>query len=400
VDSVPQVVPVPQSERMMRVGVVVHELMHHLKGLDHTMSGSDAIGSDRSAPLGSWGLFQNPWGFGGDQRCPPLLNPVEKMALGYYGGNPMELTRASHAGMTLTLNPRHLTNPTAPQLYQVKEGFSAASESLLVEYMTQEASTVTECLPVRQGLALWRVSDQNGVQLIQADGMGDLEARANLGDMGDLFGPDRLGRGIDITSPATDSVMGHVSGLALTELDFSLDNSMTFRVEFAAPTSAPSMSLAPSHSSAPSHAPADAATEAPSVSFQPTTFPSESPSNMPSMVVPESCPAAGQHLFTFEITTDLWGSQTTWELVDVKRGGTVLLSGGPYADGAFNYYRYGMCVDDESCYKIVIKDSNADGLFSVMDGNGYKAIYDGMVVDESRITSPELGLGNNNHVSQ
>jgi hypothetical protein len=83
---------------------------------------------------------------------------------------------------------------------------------------------------------------------------------------------------------------------------------------------------------------------------------------------------------SFTITTDDWGSETTWSLVNESTTGTIL-SGGPYTNvaggqtfGPFN----GILVDGD-CYKFQINDSYGDGICCA-EGNGSYSLTAGATV--------------------
>ncbi|HXH18361.1 MAG TPA: hypothetical protein VNJ07_04685, partial [Chitinophagales bacterium] len=66
---------------------------------------------------------------------------------------------------------------------------------------------------------------------------------------------------------------------------------------------------------------------------------------------------SGQELVTIEITTDDYGSETTWSLFSQTTG--LIASGGPYGSNA-TYYEQ-VCVDTGDCYRFVIYDAFGDG---------------------------------------
>jgi len=74
---------------------------------------------------------------------------------------------------------------------------------------------------------------------------------------------------------------------------------------------------------------------------------------------------AGSTTVTLELSTDRYGAETTWELVDETAGSTVM-SGGPYTNAAANGVQVippvsGTIVSG-NCYKFIIKDSYGDGI--------------------------------------
>ncbi|UKN01137.1 T9SS type A sorting domain-containing protein [Paracrocinitomix mangrovi] len=63
---------------------------------------------------------------------------------------------------------------------------------------------------------------------------------------------------------------------------------------------------------------------------------------------------------TVELNTDCWGSETTWEIVDINA--TVLASGGPYSDvSGGEQIIENLCLDP-GCYDFIIYDSFGDGM--------------------------------------
>ncbi|MBT3570741.1 MAG: T9SS type A sorting domain-containing protein [Flavobacteriales bacterium] len=66
---------------------------------------------------------------------------------------------------------------------------------------------------------------------------------------------------------------------------------------------------------------------------------------------------------TFTITTDQYGSETTWTIKDGS--GATLASGGPYADGqAGAVYTENVTLTTNDCFEVTINDSYGDGIFS------------------------------------
>lgn len=77
-----------------------------------------------------------------------------------------------------------------------------------------------------------------------------------------------------------------------------------------------------------------------------------------------------------DITTDDYGSETTWEVQDAS--GNVVYSGGPYTDvNGGQQFSYSFCLEP-GCYDLVVYDSYGDGMccsygnggFDVTDNNG------------------------------
>jgi subtilisin-like proprotein convertase family protein len=79
--------------------------------------------------------------------------------------------------------------------------------------------------------------------------------------------------------------------------------------------------------------------------------------------------AVGDQVTTFEVITDLQGSQTTWEIVNADNGVQVC-SGGPYFDG-FSIAIPTTCCMPEGCYTLSVFDSAGDGMVNGVTG-GYQ----------------------------
>lgn len=81
---------------------------------------------------------------------------------------------------------------------------------------------------------------------------------------------------------------------------------------------------------------------------------------------------------TVEVTTDRYGSETTWTLEDGS--GTILASGGPYSDAASNgaYPQTSATVSlaANDCFVLTVNDSYGDGMDSGY-GNGFIRVVDG-----------------------
>ncbi len=70
-----------------------------------------------------------------------------------------------------------------------------------------------------------------------------------------------------------------------------------------------------------------------------------------------------------DLTTDNYGSETTWELVDDATS-TVLYSGGPYSDGASQNFIETWCLP-VGCYTFTIYDSYGDGICCAYGSGSY-----------------------------
>ncbi len=74
----------------------------------------------------------------------------------------------------------------------------------------------------------------------------------------------------------------------------------------------------------------------------------------------------GGNAVTLTLSTDCWGSETTWEIQDGS--GTAVASGGPYTDvtGGETFVE-NLCLPD-GCYDFIINDSYGDGLNGIPSG--------------------------------
>lgn len=85
-----------------------------------------------------------------------------------------------------------------------------------------------------------------------------------------------------------------------------------------------------------------------------------------------------------EISTDIWGGETSWKIVDLD--GVIILQGGQ--GGVYqneSVYVDSICVDADGCFFFEIFDSYGDGIFSP---NGYE-----LFVDEAFIASGSDDIG-------
>jgi hypothetical protein len=88
---------------------------------------------------------------------------------------------------------------------------------------------------------------------------------------------------------------------------------------------------------------------------------------------------SGTNDVTVKITTDQWGSETTWQIKNAA--GTVLSSGGPYIDaaaaGTFPQANVNVSLPN-GCYDLVVNDSYGDG-FDSGYGNGKIEVVSGTI---------------------
>jgi len=193
---------------IVRIGVIAHETGHYF-GLP------DLYDTDYSSHgIGSYCLMANSWGFDGTQQHPPHFSAWCKAQLGWV--------------VPTVIGPGNYTVPqvqTSPSVFKINAGYPAG-EYLLVENRQRVGYETT--LP-QGGLAVWHVDEakadnkQEGypgqagwpgnnnhfkIALLQADGLYDLEHKANQGDAGDLYrggGVSEIGAG---TVPNTHAYKG------------------------------------------------------------------------------------------------------------------------------------------------------------------------------------------------
>ncbi len=94
---------------------------------------------------------------------------------------------------------------------------------------------------------------------------------------------------------------------------------------------------------------------------------------------------------TVGITTDQYGSETTWDIKSSSGAG--IASGGPYADGSVSPQTpVTTTLSQDECYTFTIYDSYGDGIccsygqgsYLVTDGNGYTLASGGQFSDEEK----------------
>lgn len=78
------------------------------------------------------------------------------------------------------------------------------------------------------------------------------------------------------------------------------------------------------------------------------------------------------------ITTDFFGSETSWELVNVTTGSTIESVGNTLSSSTT--YTYSYCLDLSQCYEFRIYDSYGDGICCFWGAGGYSITLGGTVV--------------------
>lgn len=90
-----------------------------------------------------------------------------------------------------------------------------------------------------------------------------------------------------------------------------------------------------------------------------------------------------QHTISISLTTDAYGSETSWTLVDISTN-TTLASGGPYSNlnaaGTTEQNIPDVDVDGTGCYVFTIYDSYGDGICCNYGNGSYSVSYDGTVM--------------------
>ena len=97
------------------------------------------------------------------------------------------------------------------------------------------------------------------------------------------------------------------------------------------------------------------------------------------VVLSRDC-AAGEAVIDISILTDQYPSETTWDVIE-DLSGTVVASGGPYADPATEYIEQ-VCVDPALCYTFTIYDSFGDGICCSYGDGHYMVYYEGALFCE------------------
>jgi len=81
---------------------------------------------------------------------------------------------------------------------------------------------------------------------------------------------------------------------------------------------------------------------------------------------------------SFTVTTDNYGSETEWVLID-ETTNTTLISGGPYTNAVATYGPFNATLIDGNCYKFEITDAYGDGICCAY-GNGSFSLTAGATV--------------------
>jgi len=319
---------------------------------------------DGGSGIGSWGLMANSWGFNNDQWCIPIFSPWSKIQLGWL--TPQEITNSG----TMSITPSYSTK----DVKIIKKGYPT-NEYLLIEY--RKAMGFESCLPA-EGLAIWHIDDNHDydnqgwpgmpgwpandkhyrISVLAADGNYDLEQNRNRGDGNDLWRAgykDYLGPGTasgTTVYPNTDSYQsGNIkeTGIVISKISASGGSQMTFQVTIPG-------SVSNTNTNTP---PVSSPVKAPSTPITSTT---------------QVC-TSSQRKLIISIKTDNFGSDTTWQVIDVYTGKGRIQSGGPYPDGISKSYISEYCLPARSCYKFVIRDKSADGIQGA--GNGWSVSWAG-----------------------
>lgn len=87
-----------------------------------------------------------------------------------------------------------------------------------------------------------------------------------------------------------------------------------------------------------------------------------------------------QHTITITLTTDQYGSETTWRVFDVANNNAVIAQGGPYTNVSQAQTIAPISVDGTGCYVFVIYDEYGDGMQAGYGNGSYTVSYDGVQV--------------------
>jgi hypothetical protein len=127
----------------------------------------------------------------------------------------------------------------------------------------------------------------------------------------------------------------------------------------------------------------------------------QNPANNTSSATFNGLSSATNGQASIDITTDNYGSETTWNL---KEGSTTIASGGPYADGSTTAQATVYAnLDASSCYTFTILDSYGDGInagfgvgsFTITDAGGTVIASGGTFTTEEVATFETNGSSTN-----
>ena len=120
-------------------------------------------------------------------------------------------------------------------------------------------------------------------------------------------------------------------------------------------------------------------------SSMPNGVPDEEPSN--DRVEVDADVSAGGERVVLELLTDLFPDENTWELYDYN--GELIESGGPFTQPQ-TLYTVEWCLETDSCYTFVLKDSYADGITGYGVDGDYRIINSEGIVLAS-LADPNFG---------
>ncbi|MCP4634179.1 MAG: hypothetical protein GY855_14740, partial [candidate division Zixibacteria bacterium] len=86
--------------------------------------------------------------------------------------------------------------------------------------------------------------------------------------------------------------------------------------------------------------------------------------------------ACDEDSINLHLLTDTYGSETTWDVVNVESG-SIAGTGGPYANST--YFEETVCIFADSCYDVTVYDAYGDGIYDP----GYVNIYYNSVLQDS-----------------
>lgn len=102
-----------------------------------------------------------------------------------------------------------------------------------------------------------------------------------------------------------------------------------------------------------------------------------------------------QHTITINLTTDQYGSETSWAVYDVSGTSPVeIADGGPYTNVSQQQTIAPISVDGTGCYVFEIYDSYGDGMQAGFGYGSYAVFYDGVQV----ASGGDFGAVNTHHI--
>jgi len=121
---------------------------------------------------------------------------------------------------------------------------------------------------------------------------------------------------------------------------------------------------------------------------------STAPTSSPTYAFPPPPPcSSGQDKLLFEMRTDNFGAEISWEVQIEKFGGfeEYFGNGFDYGNvyGDSTVYQEKYCIPDDECYRFVIRDSGGDGLCCDRGEGGYRVKFNNGIIKQSRFKDTE-----------